>query len=73
LIDHPDFQFREGTVLDHPLVSMLADRADAIVHLAAAVGVKLIVARRLQSLLTNICGTEIVLDTAARAPSARSW
>jgi UDP-glucose 4-epimerase len=64
---HPDFRLREGSVLDHPFVSMLAGRADVIVHLAAAVGVQLIVSRPLESLLTNIRGTEIVLDAAARA------
>jgi UDP-glucose 4-epimerase len=64
---HPGFRFRQGTILDHPLVSMLAGQADVIVHLAAAVGVELIVAQPLESLLTNIRGTEIVLDAAARA------
>ncbi|MEX0989847.1 MAG: GDP-mannose 4,6-dehydratase [Actinomycetota bacterium] len=67
LLDHPNYSFRRGTILDHPLVSMLAGQADAIVHLAAAVGVKLIVERPLESLITNIRGTEIVLDAAARA------
>ena len=46
-------------------MAQLAGRADVVVHLAAAVGVKLIVERPLQSLLTNIRGTEIVLDAAA--------
>jgi UDP-glucose 4-epimerase len=55
-----------GTILDHPLVSGLVAKADVVVHLAAAVGVKLIVDHPLESLITNIRGTEIVLDTAAR-------
>jgi UDP-glucose 4-epimerase len=63
----PRFRFREGTILDHPFVAMLAGQADVVVHLAAAVGVKLIVERPLDSLITNIRGTEIVLDAAARA------
>jgi UDP-glucose 4-epimerase len=46
---------------------MLTGRVDVVVHLAAAVGVKLIVDRPLESLLTNIRGAEIVLDAAARA------
>lgn len=62
----PGFRFVEGSILDHPLVAALAAQADAVVHLAAAVGVKLIVERPLQSLITNIRGTEIVLDAAAR-------
>jgi UDP-glucose 4-epimerase len=65
LLDHPHFTLREGTVLDHPLVAQLAGRADVVVHLAAAVGVKLIVEQPLRSLITNIRGTEIVLDAAA--------
>jgi nucleoside-diphosphate-sugar epimerase len=67
LLDHPNFTLREGSVLDHSFVSMLAGRVDVIVHLAAAVGVKLIVEKPLESLITNIRGTEIVLDAAARA------
>jgi UDP-glucose 4-epimerase len=67
LLDHPNFRLREGTVLDHPLVAMLAGQVDVVVHLAAAVGVKLIVEQPLSSLITNIRGTEIVLDAASRA------
>jgi UDP-glucose 4-epimerase len=67
LFDHPGFAMREGSILDHDLVSKLATEMDVIVHLAAAVGVKLIVEHPLDSLLTNIRGTEIVLDAAADA------
>ncbi|MEW6059515.1 MAG: NAD-dependent epimerase/dehydratase family protein, partial [Actinomycetota bacterium] len=63
----PGFTFRQGTILDHALVTELAAWADVLVHLAAAVGVKLIVERPLESLITNIRGTEIVLDAAAAA------
>ena len=48
-------------------MAALAAQADVVVHLAAAVGVKLIVERPLESLITNIRGTEIVLDAAAGA------
>ena len=65
LFDHPRFEMKEGSILDHDLVSKLATDVDAVVHLAAAVGVKLIVEHPLDSLLTNIRGTEIVLDAAA--------
>jgi nucleoside-diphosphate-sugar epimerase len=65
LLDHPRFTLTEGTVLNHPLVAQLAGRVEVVVHLAAAVGVKLIVEKPLQSLITNIRGTEIVLDAAA--------
>ena len=69
LLHRPGFELREGTVLDSALVNMLAGRADVIVHLAAAVGVKLIVDQPLRSLTTNIRGTENVLEAAALADS----
>jgi UDP-glucose 4-epimerase len=67
LLDETRFSLVEGTVLDQGTVAPLIERADVIVHLAAAVGVKLIVAQPLRSLITNIRGTEIVLECAARA------
>jgi UDP-glucose 4-epimerase len=67
LADEPRFELRQGTILDYGLVSELASEVDTVVHLAAAVGVKLIVERPLESLITNIRGTEIVLDAASKA------
>ena len=67
LSDQPRFELLDGSVLDHDLVTKLAAESDVIVHLAAAVGVKLIVERPLDCLLTNIRGTEIVLESAAEA------
>jgi len=61
------FGFVEGTILDHPLMAGLVAETDVVVHLAAAVDVRLIVEKPLESLITNIRGTEIVLDTAASA------
>jgi nucleoside-diphosphate-sugar epimerase len=58
--------FVPGSVLDYPLVEKLAADADVIVHLAASVGVQLIVSHPLESLLNNVRGTEIVLDAAHR-------
>ena len=64
--EHRDtVDFVEGSVLDGSLVSRLVREADAVVHLAAAVGVELVVRRPLDSLLTNIRGTETVLDAAS--------
>jgi UDP-glucose 4-epimerase len=62
--DHVELQ--EGTVKDYPLVASLVGKADIVVHLAASVGVELIVSRTLEALLNNIRGTEIVLDAASR-------
>ena len=61
----PRFMLVRGSVLDHPSVGELVDEAEVVVHLAAAVGVKLIVERPLESLLTNLRGTENVLEAAA--------
>lgn len=66
LISHPNFRLVLGSVMDDLLVDDLARNCDAIVHLAAAVGVKLIVDQPLSSLRTNIRGTEIVLEAAHR-------
>ena len=61
------FRMVRGTILDPETVQEHVGDADVVAHLAAAVGVKLIVERPLESLLTNIRGTEIVLDAAARS------
>jgi UDP-glucose 4-epimerase len=66
LHDNPDFEFAQGSVTDAELVDRLTADVDVVFHLAAAVGVQLIVDRPLQSLITNIKGTEIVLEAAER-------
>ena len=63
---HPNFRFVQGSVLDELMVDELADQCEVIVHLAAAVGVKLIVEEPLKSLTTNIRGSEIVIEAAHR-------
>ena len=57
-------RFTEGSILDRPLVEEMVGRADMIFHLAAAVGVKLIMDEPSRSILTNITGTENVLTAA---------
>lgn len=64
---HPAFRFVQGSVLDQETVATSIDGADRVFHLAAAVGVKLIVDHALDSLFTNIRGTETVLEAALRA------
>jgi nucleoside-diphosphate-sugar epimerase len=64
--DHPRFRYVEGSVLDAALVDTLAQGVDTIFHLAAAVGSFVIRDRTLQSLRTNIHGTENVLNAAHR-------
>lgn len=63
------FKLVQGSVLDQELVARLVGECDVVVHLAAAVGVKLIVERPLESLTTNIRGTENVMEAAERAGS----
>lgn len=58
--------FVEGSILDEDLVTVLAEPADVIFHLAAAVGVKLIMDEPSRSILTNVRGTENVLHAALR-------
>ena len=62
--EHPEFRFVQGSVFDEHLVDSLVHDADVVVHLAAAVGVRLIVDHPLRSLTTNIRGSEIVIEAA---------
>src|SRR5437763_4839100 len=63
---HPNLRFEQGSVLDDLVVDELVNECDVVVHLAAAVGVRLIVEQPLRSFTTNIRGSEIVLDAAHR-------
>jgi UDP-glucose 4-epimerase len=58
----PRVEFVLGSILNEGLVDDTIRRADLVLHLAAAVGVNLIVKRPLESLATNIRGSEIVLE-----------
>jgi UDP-glucose 4-epimerase len=62
----PPAEIVVGSVLDRPLVEELVDAADAVVHLASAVGVRTIVGEPMQSMQTMIAGTEHVLEAARR-------
>lgn len=63
---HPKFHVVIGTVLNEALADKLVERCDVIFHLAAAVGVELIIKKPLESLMTNIRGSEVVLEMAHR-------
>lgn len=63
---HPRLRFVVGTILNETLVDKLVERCDVIFHLAAAVGVELIIQKPLESLMTNIRGSEVVLEMAHR-------
>jgi UDP-glucose 4-epimerase len=64
--ENPRFSYHIASIMDYPLMAELVDRADEVYHLAAAVGVRLIVEKPVQTIETNIRGTEIVLTLAAR-------
>jgi UDP-glucose 4-epimerase len=64
LQDRSDVEFVLGSILNADLVDHVVSRVDVVYHLAAAVGVKLIVERPLESLMTNIRGTETVIEKA---------
>ncbi|SRR6266480_459775 len=60
------FRYVLDTVMNRSLMAELVDDADVILHLAAAVGVRLIVESPVRTIETNIKGTEIVLELAAK-------
>lgn len=66
VIGKKGFEYRIGSVTDAPLVSEMVDRCDVTVHLAAAVGVRLIVEQPVRTIETNVHGTEVVLGAVAR-------
>src|SRR3990172_983920 len=66
LADGRAFQFVYETVSNETVMDRLVSECDVIYHLAAAVGVKLIVERPVHTIETNILGTETVLKLARR-------
>src|SRR6185295_5187268 len=61
---NPRFHYTIDTVTNEPVLAELVDRCDIVVHLAAAVGVKLIVEQPVHTIETNVHGTEVVLKLA---------
>jgi UDP-glucose 4-epimerase len=66
LRENPRFHLVVDSVLSWSIVNELVHRCDVVYHLAAAVGVRLIVEQPVQTLVTNLRGTEIVLDHCHR-------
>ena len=64
LKSHPRFRYTIDSVTNEPLLAELIDSCDVVVHLAAAVGVKLIVESPVHTIETNVHGTEVVLKHA---------
>lgn len=61
---HPRFDYTIESVRNAPVLAELVDRADVVIHLAAAVGVQLIVESPVRTIETNVRGTEVVLEVA---------
>jgi UDP-glucose 4-epimerase len=64
LKNNPRFQYTIDSVHNQPVTAELVDQCDVVVHLAAAVGVKLIVESPVRTIETNVKGTEVVLALA---------
>ena len=63
---NPNFHYTIDTIMNVPATAELVDRCDVIFHLAAAVGVRLIVESPVRTIETNIRGTEIILELAEK-------
>jgi nucleoside-diphosphate-sugar epimerase len=66
LKQHPRFGYTIGSADSGPLVAELVDEADVVVHLAAAVGVSLVVESPVRTIETNLRCTEVVLEHASK-------
>jgi len=64
LLKHPSVEFIRESVRNEMTMTSLVDRCDMIYHLAAAVGVQLIVDRPVHTIETNIHGSEVMLNLA---------
>ncbi len=64
LLDNPRFRFVYDNVRNSDVMHILIEQCDMIYHLAAAVGVQLIVKQPVHTIETNIHGTEVVLNVA---------
>jgi len=63
---YPGFDYTINTITNEPVLAEHIDRSDVVFHLAAAVGVKLIVEEPVRTIETNVNGTEVVLKHAAK-------
>lgn len=63
---HPRYGYHIESMMNRSLVAELVDHCDAVFHLAAAVGVRLIVESPVRAIETNVRGTEIILEAAAK-------
>jgi UDP-glucose 4-epimerase len=62
----PGFVYTIDTIMNEPVLAEMVDQCDVVYHLAAAVGVRLIVESPVRTIETNVRGTEVVLTHAAK-------
>jgi UDP-glucose 4-epimerase len=63
---HPHLHLNVDSILNWPMMNDTVARVDQVVHLAAAVGVRKIIEKPVETITTNVRGTEIVLDCCDR-------
>jgi nucleoside-diphosphate-sugar epimerase len=63
---NPNFRYHIASIFERPVLAELIDAADLVFHLAAAVGVKRIVEFPVRTIETNVGGSELVLELAAK-------
>ena len=66
LLSDKNFTFARADIKDELVLDRLSSQADIVIHLAAAVGVKLIVEQPVRTIETNVNGCEVVLKSALR-------
>jgi UDP-glucose 4-epimerase len=66
LLNDKNFHFARASITDDIVLDRLSSQSDIIIHLAAAVGVKLIVQHPVHTIETNVMGTQAVLKSALR-------
>ena len=66
LKSHPKFHYTIDSIFNESLLAELIDQTEIIFHLAAAVGVRLIVEKPVRTIETNISGTEVILKHASK-------
>src|SRR3989338_8241873 len=68
---NPKFSYHIDTIMNEGLMKRLVKECDMVYHLAAAVGVKYIIDNPLESIHTNVRGTELILELANRAKNKK--
>jgi UDP-glucose 4-epimerase len=66
ICSNPNFHFARTSIMNEAVIDRIMSQCDVVVHLAAAVGVKLIIDHPVNTIETNVMGSEVVLRTALR-------